>query len=288
MVGSDDRQLWARQVVGARLRQLRRRRNLRQEVAAETLKASISKISRMESGHVPYRRQDLLDLLTLYRVSDPFQQEALISVALGHREPGWWDDHDVPLRETVLWSLEQVADLVRIYQPHLVPDLLQTEEYARTAHRTRHVSSPSEAATEASAANVMRRQQLLRGRGTRVWAVIDEPALWRPVGGNLDAHLRQLDALADASQRRDVTIQIVAMDSPYLPAAEPFTIFRVPGKGQTLAVHRFAGDEVTDLSANENYGLLFDQLVGVARRGADTPHILAGVRDRLSPSGGRL
>jgi transcriptional regulator with XRE-family HTH domain len=272
-------------MVGARLRQLRLHRNLRQETAANAIDASISKISRMEAGLVPFRRQDVLALLTLYGVADPYQQETLLSVALGHRNPGWWDYQDAPLEETVLWGHEQVADLIRIYQPHLVPDLLQTAEYARAAHRARHFTSPTEAATDTSEKNVTRRQQMLRERGTRLWAVIDEPALWRPIGGDLDAHLRQLDALTSASWRHGVTIQIMPTGSPYLPSCEPFTIFRLPDRGQILAVHRYIGDEITDLVASEHYGILFDQLIGVARRRADTPQILATIRDRLLAEG---
>ncbi len=286
MANGDGRQLSARQMVGARLRHLRLHRNLLQETAAKAINASISKISRIEAGIHPFRRDDLLRLLTLYGIRDHFQQEALLSVALGHREPGWWDSHDVPLKDAVLLRHEQVADLIRIYQPHLVPDLLRTEEYARAAYQARHYPSPNQAATEAHVTTVARRQQTLRARGTRLWAVIDEAALLRIPGGDLDMHLRQLDALAAASQTQTVTIQVIPTASPYLPAAEPFSIFRVPD-AHILTVHRYTGDEITDLAAAEHYGLLFDQLIGAAaRRRAETSQILAAIRNRLlSPSG---
>lgn len=280
-VSGEDRQLCARQMVGARLRQMRLRHNLRQESAAEAIAASIAKISRMESGRVPFRRQDLLGLLTLYGIDDPYQQETLLSVALGHRDPDWWDDHDVPLEKTVLWSHEQAADLIRIYQPHLVPELLWTEEYARAAHQASRYPPPTPAATDTHVQNVIRRQKALRAT---LWAVIDEAALRRPIGGDLNMHLRQLDALAAASQVQGVTIQVVPLDSPYLPSCEPFAIFRLPDR-QILAVHRYAGDQITELAAGEHYGILFDQLTSVARRRAETPHILARIRDHLSPPG---
>lgn len=279
---NDDQQLSARQMVGARLRQLRLQHNLKQATAAETIDASIAKISRMECGYVPFQRRDLLDLLTLYGVTDPYQQETLISVALGQRAPAWWDGHDVPLDETVLWSHEQAADLIRTYQPHLVPELLRTEEYAQAAHQAGRYPPPPEPATKSAVANLLRRQQMLRDRGTTLWAVIDEPALWRPIGGDLDAHIRQLDALAAASRAQNVTIQIVPMESPYLPSSAPFTIFRLPGNtAQILAVHRYAGDEIADLQASEQHGLLFDQLIAVAAPRRQTPQILTLIRDHL-------
>lgn len=282
-VGSDQ-QIQVRQMVGLRLHAMRLHSNLRQETAAQAINKSIATISRMEHGLVPFRRHDLLTLLTLYGVGDPYQQETLLSVALGHREPGWWDAHDVPLRETVQWSHEQGADLIRTYQPFLVPDLLQTEEYARAAHHARHYPSPPEAG-EISVKNLLRRQQ---ARRARLWAVIDEPVLRRPIGGDLAMHVRQLDALADASRRQDVTIQIVPMDSPHLPSAAPFTIFRLPSR-QVFTLHRYTGDKSTELAAAEHWGLLWDQLIGVARRRADTPQILARIREHLRPpTGGRV
>jgi transcriptional regulator with XRE-family HTH domain len=271
-------------MVGARLRQLRLHHNLRQASAARAITASIAKISRMEAGIHPFRRQDLHNLLTLYGINDPYQQETVLSVALGHRDPGWWDEHDVPLAAAVLWSREQTADLVRVYQPFVIPELLRTEEYARAVYRAHHFTAPSTAAAEAHITNLRRRQQALRARGTTLWFVIDEPVLWRPVGGDLDMHLRQLDALADASKALDVTIQIVPIASPYLPAAEPFTIFRADE--QLIALHRHAGDEIVELCEREHYGILWDQLAGVSTRGAATPQLLASIRDRLSPSGG--
>lgn len=273
-----DRERSARELVGKRLRRLRLERNKTLEDAARVLDSHKAKVSRMENGLAPLRRRDVIDLLILYGVTDPNQQSVLVSVATGQREPGWWFADDMPLEETVLWANEQHADLIRTYQPHLIPELLRTEEYARAAHLAVHYPSSPPAATETAVKNLMRRQQ---ARSAKVWAVIDEPVLWRPIGNDLDMHLRQLDALAAITSSPDVGIQIVPLDSPFLPAAEAFTIFRLPDK-HVLSVHRYTGDEVTELAAaDENYGLLFDQLISVASRRREAPHILARVADGL-------
>lgn len=269
-----------RSMVGARLRQLRLIRNLTVEAAAAAIGSSKPTISRMERGQAPLTRETLLALLTLYGVTDPAQQEVLVSVAVGERSPGWWDHHDVPLEETVIWSHEQAARLIRAYDPVLIPELLRTEEYARAADLARHYPSPPSEATEHSVKKVLRRQ---RARKAALWVVIDEAALWRPIGGDLDMHLRQLDALAAASFAQDGTIQIVPKDSPFLAPCTSFTIYRLPGK-DILTLHLYTGDETTDLASSENYGLLFDQLAGVARLRAETPKIIAHVRDRLRSS----
>jgi transcriptional regulator with XRE-family HTH domain len=267
-------------MIGARLRHLRLHHNLTQAAAADAIDASISKISRMEAGLTLFRREDLLGLLGLYKVTDPYRQEALLSVALGQRQPRWWDDPDVPLETTALWwGHEQDATLIRIFQPFMVPELLRTEEYARAAHHVHHYPSPPEAG-DIACKNLLRRQN---ARTARLWAVIDEPVLWRPIGGDLDMHLRQLDALAAATRQPDIVIQIVPSDSPYLPGCGPFSIFRLPGAAQMLTLHRYTGDEIAELRAAEHHGLIFDQLVGVARRRSETPHLLAHIREHLQP-----
>ncbi|MFB4275681.1 helix-turn-helix domain-containing protein [Nonomuraea sp. MTCD27] len=274
-MGSGDIQI--RRMVGARLQQMRLTANLTQDAVARAIGKSVPAISRLEHGVTHLRRPTLTALLTLYGVTDPAQREVLISVAVGERSPAWWDDQDVPLEHTVLWAHEQAADLIRTYDPLQLPDLLQAEEYARAAQLARHHPAPLSDATETAVKNVLRRQQ---ARIARLWAVIDEPVLWRPIAGDVAMHLRQLDALIAATGARDITVQILPGDSPLVPCSAPFTIFRAPGKPQILAIRHYTND-ITDLVAVERYGLLWDQFIGVARGRADTPHILARIRRKL-------
>jgi transcriptional regulator with XRE-family HTH domain len=276
-VGSGDIQV--RQMVGTRLRQMRLRANLTQDVAAHAIGRSVPAISRLEHGIARFRRDDLLTLLTLYGVTDPLQQDLLISVATGRTEPGWWWDDAVPLEDSVLWAHEQQAAQIRTYQPFLIPDLLRTEEYARAAHLARHYPAPACQATETAVKNALRRQEQ---RTARLWAVIDEPVLWRPIGGDVTVHVRQLDALIAVAGAPDVTIQILPLDAPLAPAVEPFTIFSLPTAPPVLAVHSISGDQIGELAAAERYGLRFDQIAGTAAFKAETPSILSRIRDHLS------
>lgn len=272
-------------MVGSRLRQMRIHSNLCQDVAAEAIRGSVAKISRIEHGLNILRRHDLLGLLALYGVTDPLQQDLLISVATGRTEPGWWWDDGIPLEYSVLWAYEHQAHLIRTYQPFLIPDLLQTEEYARAAHLARHYPAQACQATETAVKNTLRRQGF---RAARLWAVIDEPVLWRPLAGDAAMHVRQLDALADACSAPDVTIQILPVDSPLSPSAEPFTIFSLSGVPQVLAVHSIGGDQIGDLTGRERYGLHFDQIAGTAGRIADAPQIINRVREHIQRPGGPL
>lgn len=275
-----DEQTQVRRMVGLRLRQMRLHRNLKQETAARAIGASIAKVSRMEHGLTPFRRDDMLALLHLYGVTDPAQAEVLTSIAVGGRSPAWWSD-DVPLEDTVVWANEQAADLIRSWQPFAIPELLRTEAYAHEVLLARHYPEPASAATKTAVANLLRRQ---RARRARLWAIVDEPVLWRPIAGDLDTHLRQLDALEHAARAGDVTIQIVPWHARFLAAAEPFTLYRTPGR-HICTARRHTGDHDDNPDA---YGVLFDQLAGVAHPPADTPHVINRIRDHLHAHGGYL
>ncbi len=266
-----------RAMIGARLRHLRLACNLTLEAAALALDISAPTISRIERGQAPLRIDALLNMLTLYGVTDPLAQDFLVSVAAGERRPGWWFDDAVPLEASALWRHERAAALIRAYQPVLLPDLLRTEDYARAAYLARHYPSPPSDATEVAVKNVLRRQA---ARTARLWTVVHEAVLACPVG-DLNAHVRQLDALIAVAGSRDVTIQILLADAPFRPYSAPFTIFSPPHRPQVLVVHNHIGDEIVDLRSAEHYALLFDQLVGVAERRSESRLIIARIRDRL-------
>src|SRR4051794_1510473 len=122
-----------RMQLGSRLRALRRAAGLTREEAAHPIRASESKISRMELGRVGFKERDIADLLTLYGVKDPDQRHALMTFARDANTPSWWHPWgDVldPWFQSYL-DFEQAAELIRTYEIQFVPGLLQTEAYAR-------------------------------------------------------------------------------------------------------------------------------------------------------------
>ncbi|GAA4203469.1 helix-turn-helix transcriptional regulator [Streptosporangium oxazolinicum] len=270
----------ARQIVGARLRQLRLQCNLTAAEAGKAIRASESKISRMETGQRGFRRNDLRDLFTLYGITDPYQREMLLSVAFGERKPGWWDSEELPLDAAVVMRLEQTADLIRTYQPFVIPPLLQTPEYAAAAYRMSRYPTPTPH-VEKSVEQLLRRQKVLSGADRPVlWAVIEEPVLWRPIAG-VDAQIRQLIALTASAQMKGVSIQVNPMGSRFMPGYGPFTIFRSGhGRPQMVAVHG-ERDEVAERSLREEHAITFDRLSIAARERGDTMALLMRICDRL-------
>ncbi|WP_440073450.1 helix-turn-helix domain-containing protein [Streptosporangium sp. OZ121] len=270
----------ARQIVGARLRQLRLQCNLTAAEAGKAIRASESKISRMETGQRGFRRDDLRDLFTLYGVTDPYQREMLLSVAFGERRPGWWDSKELPLDAAVVMRLEQTADLIRTYQPFVIPPLLQTPEYAAAAYRMSRYPVPPRH-VERSVEQLLRRQKVLAGADRPVlWAVIEEPVLWRPIAG-VEAHIRQLIALTASAQMKGISIQVNPMGSRFIPGYGPFTIFRRGyGRPQMIAVHG-EREEVAERSLREEHAITFDRLSVAACESGDTSALLMRICDRI-------
>ena len=135
-----------RMVIGARLRQLREAKGISREQAGYTIRASESKISRMELGRVSFKERDVTDLLKLYGVDDPGEHERLLALAREANTPGWWHSYGDVLST---WfqnylDLEQAAELIRTYEIQFVPGLLQTDAYARAVILLGHGTASTE------------------------------------------------------------------------------------------------------------------------------------------------
>lgn len=221
----------ARMLVGARLRRLREAAGITRESAADRIRSSDSKISRLELGRTGFKQRDLADLLTLYGVTDEGERQALLELAKQANTPGWWQRHDdvVPSWFEAYIGLEQAASVIRNYAVQFVPDLLQTEEYARSALRLGHPDDDA-ARLERRVALRMDRQEILRRRPEppKLWAVIDETALRRPIGSRSTMRL-QLGHLIEIAEQPHISVQVMPFSTGGHPAAGgAITFLRFP------------------------------------------------------------
>jgi transcriptional regulator with XRE-family HTH domain len=226
-----------RMLVGARLRRLRTERGITREQAADAIRASAWKIHRLENGQTGFKDQDIVDLLALYGVTDPSEVAEFAVLAREANAPGWWRHYGdlLPQWFRAYVDLESVATLIRTYEGQLVPGLLQTEDYLRAVlGGARLDDSPKE--VERRVALRLRRQALLEREGApRLWAVVDEAALRRPVGGR--AVMRaQLERLIEASKLPNVTLQVL-----------PFGAGAHPAMVGAFSVLRFSDPELPDV-----------------------------------------
>ncbi|GAA3592642.1 helix-turn-helix transcriptional regulator [Kineosporia mesophila] len=217
-------------LVGAQLRRLRESRNLTREAAGYRIRASESKISRLELGRVGFKDRDIVDLLELYGVEDEAQREMLVALAREANAPGWWHSYDdvLPNWFETFVGLEEAASMIRSYEIQFLPGLLQTEAYARAM-----VSSGAPNATVAEVERrvnfrVKRQAILRRDSPSHLWTVVDEAALHRPVGG-AKVMREQVEHLLDMMTLPNVTLQVMPFRyGGHVVDGGAFTLLRFP------------------------------------------------------------
>ncbi|MFG2050430.1 helix-turn-helix domain-containing protein [Micromonospora sp. NPDC048935] len=226
-----------RMLLGAQLRRLRESSGVTREGAGWEIRSSESKISRMELGRVSFKERDVSDLLTLYGVTEEHERDALLKLARDANSPGWWHRYGdvLPTWFQSYLGLEAAAALIRSYEVQFVPGLLQTREYAKAVVLLGHgAAGPGE--IDRRVGLRMQRQQLLRRDGPpQLWAVVDEAALRRPIGGP-EVMRGQLTALIEATKSPNIRLQVI-----------PFAAGGHAAAGGAFTILRFGDQELPDI-----------------------------------------
>jgi len=217
-----------RMALGAQLRRLREASNLTTGQAAEAIRATHSKISRLERGRSTARQRDVADLLTLYGVTDEVERERLLMLTRQSAAPGWWQQYnDILPRWLELYiGLERAASVIRTYEIQFVHGLMQTEDYARAVILIANSRAPDAEIDRRVSVRLKRQHMLTQPDAPEVWAVLDEAALHRPPCGSKIMRA-QLEHLLELTDLPNVTLQIVPFRvGPHAAAGGPFTILR--------------------------------------------------------------
>jgi len=266
-------------VLGVQLRRLREAASITTWQAGEAIRASRSKISRLERGQTGVKKRDLADLLTLYGVTGQGEREELLILARQASAPGWWQQYKdiLPKRLERYIGLERAASVIRAYEVQFVSGLMQTEDYARAVILLANPGASSDR-TDRHVNLRMQRQQLLTEPGApQLWAVLDETAVRRPQGGRhvMRAQLEHLLRLTDLP---NVTLQIVPFRSgPPAAAGAPFTILRFPEPDlpDVVYIEHLSGalylDQPSDITS---YQTVINQLCVQALTGPDSQDML--------------
>ena len=231
----------ARELVRARLKELREASELSPaEVAAHT-GWSISKLSRIEKGEVTVQPLEVRALLSYYGVADEDEVAALARLSRASRARQWYSRHRLAGDFQRFVAYEDEATTISIWQLLFVPGLLQTEEYARAITALSMRRSPDDREVLSRVKLRMDRQRAFRERlrkpdPPRIVAVIDESVLRRPVGGP-DALRRQLDHLLESA----------AITPAYTIGVTPLDLVHHSGLGGTFELLQFAGTDHVDV-----------------------------------------
>ena len=216
-------------LLGSQLRMLREVKGITREEAGYAIRSSGSKISRMELGRVSFKERDVTDLLKLYGV-DEDETATLVALATQANSPGWWHKYGDVLPDwfQVYVGLEEAASLIRLYEVQFVPGLLQTADYARAVVRLGQPGAAPEEIERRISLRMGRQELLTKPGGPRLWAIVDEAALRRPIGGK-EVMRAQLEQLILATEEPQVTLQVMPFRSGgHAAEAGAFTIMRFP------------------------------------------------------------
>lgn len=273
-------------MLGSQLRRLREARGISREEAAEAIRATHSKISRLELGRSGFKQRDLIDLLPLYGITEQGEREALLSLARQANQPGWWHQYSdiMPAWLEPYIGLEAASSMIRSYEIQFVHGLLQTEAYARSVIRLGNAGLPQVEIERMISLRLKRQHLVQEATGTRIWSVLDEAALRRPPCGR--AEMRgQIDHLLEVCELPGVVLQIIPFHAGAHPAAGgPFTILRFRQRDLpdivyleqlNSALYLDKPDDVSD------YMSIMDQLCVMAEDITGTGRLLEEIRKSL-------
>jgi hypothetical protein len=267
-----------RRRLASELRRLRERTQLTLEEVAEQLAWSATKVSRIETCRVGVALKDVGRLLDLYEI-DGAKKEELIDLARDSRKRGWWQAYsDLSSEYTTYIGLEAEAASMRSFASAVLPGLLQTEDYARAVIRSALlISSPGEIERRVEV-RMARQRLLVQEESLRLWTVLDEAIIRRPIGG--PAVMRsQLERLLDMADLPNVTVQVL-----------PFAVGSHPGTNGAFQIMEFPQPTDPDVVFMENftgslyierepdvyrYTLIFDHLRAKALDPDDSRRLIA-------------
>lgn len=270
--------------LGGRLRRRREAAGVTPEQAGAAIGVSAATIAALERGSVGFAEHEVVDLLARYGVVRGDDLAGFLALARRADEPGWWERyHDLlPGWAETYIGLEQAASLIRTYEMQFVPGLLQTPDYARAVIRLAH-DDPCEVDRRVELR--IRRQSLLgTPGGPRLWAVVDEAALRRPLGSPALGRA-QLDHLIALSARPGVRLQVAPFHfGGYAAAGGPFTILRFaePDLPDIVHLEQLTSALYLDRRSDvEQYAQVMDRLCAQIEPLDRTAAILARIRAEL-------
>ena len=216
-----------RMILGSQLRRLREEAGITRQQAGYNIRGSESKISRLELGRVGFKERDVTDLLTMYGVEDATERQTFLDMVKQSNEPGWWRrfGDTMPNWFTDLVGLEEAAARIQIWEPIYVSGLLQIEPYARAIFSHGRPEMADERVDQLVALRMRRQKMFSRPDAPRVWMVLDESVLHRPIGG-VKVLKQQIEYLLEMSALPHVSVQVLPYSRSGLSAEHAFSLLR--------------------------------------------------------------
>ncbi|MEV6926365.1 helix-turn-helix transcriptional regulator [Dactylosporangium sp. NPDC051485] len=201
-----------RRRLAAELKKCREEAGFTQEYVSRHFEWHSAKVTRIENARVPVTPRDVNDLLTLYRVADSDYRDALMTLARLARQRGWWTDYKDVMRPGNFVGMEADASSAKVWEPIVLPGLLQSERYMRALMGSGRSNDPPAAIERRVELRKTRQRRLSGPAPLRLWAIVDESVVRRHVGG-VEVMRDQWRRLIEATGRPNVTLQILPLDA---------------------------------------------------------------------------
>ncbi|MFE7626320.1 helix-turn-helix transcriptional regulator [Streptomyces castrisilvae] len=268
-----------RSELGAALRVLRNASGREAKVVARSSVMSASKLSKIETGKLPPSADDVDRILTAIGVSDDVKAEYLDAARAVATETTAWrliQRAGLHKAQQRLRGVEARMSLLRLFQPALVPGLLQTPEYTR-AILSRHDDLSEETVRRTVSAR-LERQEALYDENKRFCFVITEPVLrWLIVPPMV--MVGQLDRIVSVSRLPNIDVRVVPLAGRKHDIANHAFVIRDDRAVSVETVH--AEVVVTDPRDVAQYVTKFDGFAQAALEGAALRKLLVSIRDDL-------
>ncbi|MFC9326877.1 helix-turn-helix domain-containing protein [Kitasatospora sp. NPDC057015] len=275
-----------RLMLGSQLRRLREASGVSREQAGYSIRASESKISRMELGRVSFKERDVADLLTLYGVRADGERTAVLGLVGEANAPSWWHGYGdvLPIWFQTYLGLEEAASEIRSYEVQFIPGLLQTADYARAVFALGNPGARPEEIERRVEARTRRRRLLTAEPGPSLLAVIDEAALRRPWGG-AQVMREQIDRLAEFAALPRVDLRVMPLGVGGVRAeAGAFSLlgFPEPDLADVVYLEQFTSALYLDKPDQvAEYGRAMDRLAADSLSPRATLELLASIRQEI-------
>ncbi|MFI6496007.1 helix-turn-helix domain-containing protein [Nonomuraea typhae] len=254
-----------RRILAARLKALRIAKNVNRKQAADHLGVAETTITRIENTTGKATIADVRSLLELYGVTDEGDREFLLQLARDAGKRDWYQKHKpvIPPQFETFFGLETESEELRSFELGFIPGLLQTADYYRAYLMTAPTAFPETSVDRMVEFRLARQERMLTADGPRLWMILDEAVLRRPVGGT--AVMR--DQLAQLRVRREspnLTLQVYPFAAGAHQAMDgSFTIIQFPEKSHTDVVYLESQTDSRYLEAEDvvdRYNLVFNHL----------------------------
>src|SRR5215467_10326329 len=255
--------------LAAELRRLRAAADLTREDVRGRTGINEATLYRLEVAKARPQARTLVALLDLYGVTDTDHRAQLQALAKQSDEQSWLQSFppDLPEAYTTYIAFEGEAQSLLNYECLFIPGLLQTEDYARAALSRGMPNATKEEIGRQVEARMSRQAVLTRDPPLRLWAIVDEAALHRPVGG-VKVMTAQLGHLAQFADQPQVTLQAL----PYAVGGHPgmpgsFAVLKFPdaGAGDVVYIETQASTLFLESAADlERFTGIFEHLRALA------------------------